>query len=237
MPAVFVHGVPDTAAMWSPLLAELERDDVITLSLPGFATSLPPGFGATKEEYVEWIVERVADIDEPVDLVGHDWGSLLTQRVALTRPELLRSFVMADAAVTDSFTWHDLAVQWQTPEVGEQVMELMSGDAVIPALRDAGHPDPELAVVAIDDTMKSCTLSLYRSAVEIASEWSPTGAAERPGLLLWGATDPYSPTASGERFAAVTGTRLVVLDAGHWAPVQLPRETAAALEAFWADLP
>jgi pimeloyl-ACP methyl ester carboxylesterase len=223
--------------MWSPLLAELARDDVITLSLPGFATPLPAGFGATKEEYVEWIAERVAEIDEPVDLVGHDWGSLMTERVALTRPELLRSFVMSNAAVTDAFTWHDLAMQWQTPDVGEQIMELMTGDAIVLALRDAGHPGAEEAGANVDDTMKRSILALYRSAIDIAREWSPTGPAERPGLVVWGSSDPYAPPGSADRFAATTGARVAMLDAGHWAAIERPGETAAALEAFWADLP
>lgn len=236
MPAVFVHGVPDTGALWSPLLARLERDDVIAVSLPGFGSARPAGFGATKDEYADWVADRLAEIGEPVDLVGNDWGSLLTQRVALTRPELCRSFVLSGAAVVESFTWHDLAVQWQTPEVGEQVMELMAGDAVVHALREADHPDPEGAAAAIDETMRTCTLALYRSAVDIAREWSPTGRAERPGLVLMGTSDPYCPVAAGERLAAVTGAQLAVLDAGHWAPVQRPHEAATAIEAFWAGL-
>jgi pimeloyl-ACP methyl ester carboxylesterase len=118
VPAVFVHGVPDTAALWDPVLAEITRDDTVALALPGFGCPVPEGFGATKEEYVTWIVRQIEEIGEPVDLVGHDWGSLLTERIALTQPDLLRSFTMANGAVTDAFTWHDLAVQWQTPEVG-----------------------------------------------------------------------------------------------------------------------
>jgi pimeloyl-ACP methyl ester carboxylesterase len=236
VPAVFVHGVPDTAIMWAPLLAELERADVATLSLPGFGTPVPPGFASTKDAYADWLAAQLAAIDGPVDLVGHDWGSLLTQRVALTHPELLRSFVMSNAAVTSSFTWHDLAVQWQTPEVGEQVMELMTPDAIAVALREAGHPDAGTAGAEVDETMKRCILALYRSAIDIAREWAPTGPAERPGLLVWGEHDPYAPPGSAQRFAAETGAQLVTLDAGHWAAAQRPRQAAATIEAFWAGL-
>lgn len=236
MPAVFVHGVPDTADMWKPLLAELARDDVVTLSLPGFASPVPNEFGSTKDEYVAWVADQIAALGEPVDLVGHDWGSLLTQRVALTLPELVRSFTLADGAVADNFVWHDLAVQWQTPEVGEQIMEILSGDAATIALRDAGHPDPEEATARIDDTMKRCVLALYRSAIDVVPEWVPRGRAERPGLVLWGSDDPYGPVTYGERIAQTMGAKLVVLDAGHWAPVLRPRETSAALESFWAGL-
>jgi pimeloyl-ACP methyl ester carboxylesterase len=56
MPVVLVHGVPETPALWDPLRSELQRQDVEALQLPGFGCPRPDGFGATKEEYVEWLV-------------------------------------------------------------------------------------------------------------------------------------------------------------------------------------
>ena len=47
MPAVFVHGVPDTPALWRPLRAKLARSDVVTLALPGFGNKRPAGFVPT----------------------------------------------------------------------------------------------------------------------------------------------------------------------------------------------
>ena len=44
---VFVHGVPETAAIWDPLIAALGRDDVVALSPPGFGAPVPEGFEAT----------------------------------------------------------------------------------------------------------------------------------------------------------------------------------------------
>lgn len=35
MPAVFVHGVPDTSRVWHAVIARLPRQDVVTLALPG----------------------------------------------------------------------------------------------------------------------------------------------------------------------------------------------------------
>ncbi len=43
MPAVFVHGNPETAAVWDPLLAELERAGS---ARAGLICLSPPGFGA-----------------------------------------------------------------------------------------------------------------------------------------------------------------------------------------------
>lgn len=236
MPAVLVHGVPDTAALWGPLLDQLDRDDVICPALPGFGTAVPAGFGCTKDEYAAWLAGELRSCGEPVDLVGHDWGSILVQRVAATNPELVRSWVLADGAVSDAFRWHELARQWQTPEVGEQIMELMVGDAVVDALREAGHPDPVDAVSHIDDTMKAAVLSLYRSAVQIAEEWTPGPVAhERPALVFWGERDPYGPPEYGRAAAAAAGAEFVALDAGHWSVVERPDVTARTLEALWTS--
>ena len=78
MPAVLVHGVPETPAIWEPLADALSRSDIVTLQLPGFACPRPDGFGATKEEYVAWLagfcVYQWLEPSGPawwVDLVGH----------------------------------------------------------------------------------------------------------------------------------------------------------------------
>ena len=87
MPVVFVHGVPDTYRVWRSILERINRSDVVTLSLPGFGDALPLGFGATKEEYVAWLATTLEALTQPIDLVGHDWGSLLAVRIAATRPD------------------------------------------------------------------------------------------------------------------------------------------------------
>ena len=63
MPAVFVHGVPDTPSVWRHVLERLARRDVVTLSLPGFGCPRPPRFAATKEAYVDWLMDELATID------------------------------------------------------------------------------------------------------------------------------------------------------------------------------
>jgi pimeloyl-ACP methyl ester carboxylesterase len=235
MPAVLVHGVPDTAEMWDPLVERLHRDDLVLVRLPGFGAPVPAGFTSTKDEYADWLAGEVSAVGEPVDLVGHDWGSLLTQRVATTRPELVRTYVLSDGAVSSKFRWHELAKQWQTPGVGEEIMQLMTAEAVAAALRDAGHPDSDGAGARADETMKTSVLALYRSAVDIADEWTPKPTSDGPpALVVWGARDPYGPPPYGRAAAELAHATYVELDAGHWAIVERPAEAAGALETFWA---
>jgi len=117
---VFVHGNPETAAVWNKVRAAVPRESV-ALSLPGFGCARPPGFGATMNEYADWLDGELDRIEGAIDLVGHDWGGLLTYRMAATRGRRLRSWV-ADVAhlAHRDYEWHDFAKIWQTPAKGRR---------------------------------------------------------------------------------------------------------------------
>lgn len=238
MAIVLVHGVPDTPRLWNPILAGLGRDDVHTPALPGFGRDVPPGFDATKEAYVAWLVDELKAVGAPVDLVGHDWGSLLAQRVVSLRPDLIRTWACGSGFVDRDWTWHPMAQQWQTPGVGEAIMEAMTPDAMAGALAGGGIPADEATAVAasVDARMKDCILRLYRSAVHVGAEWhDAVDAIERPGLVFAGRSDPFVDVARGERLAGRVRARFVPLDCGHWWPSERPDEVVAALRAHWAS--
>ena len=97
---------------------------------------MPRGWGATVEEYRLWLVGELEALGEPVDLVGHDWGGGHVANVAITRPDLLRSWCSDILGIFEpDYVWHDLAQVWQTPEAGEEAAAAMVAD---PATRAAG---------------------------------------------------------------------------------------------------
>ena len=240
MPAVFVHGVPDTHRVWDALRPHLSRDDVTAVDLPGFGAPVPDGWAATKEAYVDWLIAEVEKAGEPVDIVGHDWGALLTARLVSLRPDLVRSWAVGGGAIDEEYVWHDMARSWQTPELGEQVMQGMSNAALEAGMAGAGVPPEHASVTAgnVDDTMKGCILKLYRSATKVGKEWQPaTEKIDRPGLLIWGGKDPYMQVEFARNMAERTGARLLVFDdSSHWWPLEKPAEAASALEEFWASV-
>lgn len=237
MPALFVHGVPDTHVVWDEVLAHLDRGDVLAPDLPGFGGGAGPA-EPTKEAYVDWLVGQLEAAGEPVDLVGHDWGSLLAVRAASLRPDLIRTLAFGGGPVDETYVWHDVAQLWQTPDVGEQVMAGMTPETMGPALESTGLTAEQARVAAagIDDEMKRCILGLYRSAVTVGTEWGPgLDGFPRPALALWGAGDTYAPPEFGERMAARMGGRCVRFDGGHWWELSHPAEVAAELTALWAS--
>ncbi|HET8577746.1 MAG TPA: alpha/beta hydrolase [Methylomirabilota bacterium] len=238
MPAVFVHGVPDTPRVWNAVVSRLDRADIVRLSLPGFACPVPDGFTATKEAYVDWLLDRLAALPAPIDLVGHDWGALLVVRAVSVRPELARSWAAGGAPLDAEYVWHQAAKLWQTPEVGEQVMEAMTPAALRRALVAAGVPEAEAAESSglVDATMKRCILALYRSAVRVGAEWeADLGRVTAPGLVLWGENDPYAAARFGARLAERTGARFVSFPGcSHWWQLERAETVAGELERLWA---
>ena len=241
MPAVLVHGVPDTGRMWEPLRHELARTDIEVVALPGFGNVAPPGWTATKEAYADWLEERIIAIGEPVDLVAHDWGAILALRVASVRPDLVRTLACGSGPLDEDYTWHAMAQAWQTPDVGEQIVEGMLAlpAADLAAGLAAGGAPPELARVqaeSLDAEMARCILALYRSAVTVGTEWQPAVDAmpRRPAVVFHGADDPYVEQRIAERLATRLGARLAVHEnCGHWWPWARAPQVATALTELW----
>ena len=237
MPVVLVHGVPDTHRVWRALIERLQRNDVIALSLPGFGSATPPGFDCTKEAYSGWLLEELRRIPGPIDLVGHDWGGLLTVRAVSLEPLLVRTWAAGAAPLDPEYEWHKAAKIWQTPGVGEQMMEKLTSEALASGLVAAGVPPADAAVTAqhADATMKRSILALYRSAVTVGLEWvDDLRRVQAPGLLLWGQKDPYAAPGFGSRLAGRTRARFVEFSGcSHWWQLERAADVARELEAFW----
>jgi pimeloyl-ACP methyl ester carboxylesterase len=245
MTVVFVHGVPETSALWQGVRAHLDGD-TIAVDLPGFGTPRPAGFGATKDEYAQWLADALRRLDRPVDLVGHDWGAGFVLRVATAHDVPLRSWAVdVGALFHPDYVWHDMAQVWQTPGAGEE--RTAATVAVGPAaragfLQEAGVPEAEAATVAaaFDATMGACILDLYRSAVP--NPYAGWGTeldrpAPVPGLVLQPTADPYDDAARSGEVATRLGARTERLNGlGHWWMLQDPAAAAGVLRRFWDSL-
>lgn len=241
MPAVFVHGVPETPVVWRSLVDRLDRDDVVLLQLPGFGCPLPDGFEPTMYRYAEWMAGELAGLGE-VDLVAHDWGALLALRVLADRPANVRSWALDSGDLGADFRWHDVALLWISPE-GEAFMDgLLQASAPDRAavLAASGVPEAGAAdmAAAFDATMASAILALYRSSVDIGNEWGPgIDSIRGPGLLLESMQDPFRNAGRVRRLADRTGATVVELpDAGHWWMLESPESAATVVTDFWAGV-
>lgn len=246
MPAVLVHGVPETPAVWHRLVGALARPDVVTLQLPGFCCARPDGFDATKEAYVDWLVAEVreAAADGPVDLVGHDWGGGLVVRLVSLHPDLVRSWVTdCPGIAASSFEWHGYARIWQTPGDGEAFFERQLAArpedmATVYSAMGVPADDARRLATWTDELMADSILRLYRSAVNVGSEWAPDFVdVPAPGLAVIPSDDPFLSAGQARHGAERAGARIVDLAGmGHWWMLQDPCLGANVLEEFWASV-
>ncbi len=261
---MFVHGVPETDVVWDRLIAELEErfidDLLLRLSPPGFGAPVPEGWEATPAAYVDWLEARLVEIIDAeaaaegfpeVDLIGHDWGAGHVMGLVAKRPDLVRTWTVdCSGLLNPQYIWHDTAQQWQTPEVGEMVIEAMTAMPTTDraaAYQGFGLPEQaatEMAEAATAE-MGACILKLYRAAAQPAmaemaerlyavldalGDDAPAACVINPVL------DAYVPTELVPSVVARLGAEHIELpDDGHW---WMATDTGApavadALLMFW----
>ena len=179
--------------------------------------------------------------------MGHDWGGGHVIRIAMDRPDLIRSWTSDILGAFDSdYVWHDLAQVWQAPEVGEQAiaqMKSMPAEARVDRFVSLGMTSAiaQKVVAGANMDMGKAILALYRSAAQPVMHDFGIGlprAAAKPGLALIATEDHYC---GGERLARRSaeraGAKVAVLEgAGHWWMCQQPKQGADAINAFLATL-
>ena len=178
---------------------------------------------------------RVTRLGARAGLIGPAFRAY--ERAVSLRPEAVRSWVVGGAPLDPDYEWHPAARAFQTPGMGERVMESMTPAALQQALVAAGVPDADAAEAGrhVDPTMKRCILALYRSAVHVGTEWTDDlRRVTAPGLVLWGERDPYAAPRFGARLAERTGARFVSLPGcSHWWQLERPDDVADELRRFW----
>ena len=244
MTIAFVHGVPETAAIWDLIRAEFD-EPTVALSAPGFGAPLPDDFDISSDGYLNWLAGEVEKLDGPVDIIGHDWGGIHVIRLAMERPDLIRCWVSDIIGVFDpDYKWHDLAQAWQTPEIGEQTVGAMAlAPAKMKAQQLIGAGMTEDAAIGVaegmNETMGKAILPLYRKAAQpYLAELGKdiVKCAAKPGLALIATEDAYTGGADkAHRVAERAGVETAVMEGHkHWWMCQAPKEGAEIIKVFLA---
>ncbi|MGB0114059.1 MAG: alpha/beta hydrolase [Ilumatobacteraceae bacterium] len=247
---VLVHGNPETAAIWTPLIAALTArgvGDVVALSPPGFGSPVPEGFDPTMDNYAEWLVTELAALaatGTTLDVLGHDWGAGHVYGALDRRPDLFRTWCADIAGVLhEDYVWHDMAQAWQDPEIGEQAIAGMvdsSVDDKAMLFQSLGLPADMAAEVApwLNEDMGRCVLRLYRTGAQPAVGELGTRLAASdlpPGLVIDAELDAYVASEISNDVATRLGVDTLRLEGrGHWWMVDDVDGIAESLIGYWS---
>lgn len=251
-PALLLHGVPQTAATWGPLLRELAKDRVVIApDLKGLGDS------EAKEPYdIPTLVAELAalvlhEVDGPVDVVGSDWGGSLGLALAGERPELVRRLV----DVSGPYREIDYAHAWYMfvaalPVLPDVLFRVAAERIVRQAFEvtwkapgESPLLDHYVAAYATQERW-GAMLGYYRAAVRpraarLLSRDKPDGGLPRvkveKALVVWGTDDPPTPLHLGEGVVRDLGpdaTMLTVPGVGHWPHEEAPDVVVPAIAEF-----
>jgi pimeloyl-ACP methyl ester carboxylesterase len=210
-PLVMLHGWPQHWWLWRALIGPLsESHHVLCPDLRGFGWTAAPPAGYDPEIFAQDIVALLdaLEIDEPVDLVGHDWGGWTGHILCLRHPDRIRRFLALSVyhpfgrATPRALTaaWR-LWYQWllALPGIGSR---LMRGAASQPILRWIGATrapwsadEVEVYIGQFSEQERAAATSLlYRHSVLELAPKVVRGEYRRlrtpiPGLMLVGTAD------------------------------------------------
>lgn len=243
--ALALHCSLAHSGAWRGVAAQLGDELTITaLDLPGHGKSPSwSGQGDLTQETLEAVLPFVT---EPVDLIGHSFGGVLSLLIALHRPEMVRSLslfepVLMAVAREDAPDAH----QWNRAHMDEVNAHIDAGDPAMGArlfLRVWGDGRPWDTLP--EELRQSATrlipfigASQPALAEDNAGIIARLGEIDVPCVLMDGGQSPGLMHVVQDGLAArMPRARRVTFDAaGHMGPITHPAEVAAEIRKTLAD--
>ncbi|MEO0513441.1 MAG: alpha/beta hydrolase [Planctomycetota bacterium] len=171
--------------------------------------------------------------DRPVTLVGNSFGGHVALKLALTRPDLVHSLVLAGSSgLLEKSQIGSIELRpsrrWLREKIGELFFDK---DHVSDADIERAH-----AELSTKDGARAM-VRLSRSARKDHLGDTIAGIAQ-PTLLVWGKEDTVTPPEAGRAFASLMpNSRMVWLDrCGHAPMIEQPEPFADAMRTFAHEL-
>jgi len=247
-PVLLLHGFPDSLHLWHAVAPRLVAAGhrVIAVDQRGCgASDAPVGRGHYAIERLVGDLSGLLDalgIVEPVHVVGHDWGAVVTWCLAMIRPERVRTAVAISVGHPREYALAGLeqkrkglyTLGWQFPVLAERWLTANDWARMRHWLRQ--HPDPEACLRDLARPGRlTAGLNWYRANLlsALTRGWPPCRV---PVLGIWGSEDhclAEDQMARSARRMAAPWRYERIEGAGHWLPLEQPARVAdLALEWF-----
>ncbi|MGH3375126.1 MAG: alpha/beta fold hydrolase [Actinoallomurus sp.] len=188
------------------------------------------------------IAAVIESANDPVHLVGHSFGGLVTRETVITDPGLVESYTLMSsgpAAIGGGREVEGRVLLAALPKVGLEHLwsTRMEPEAIAKGIQ------PEIVAFLRRRMFSNAGAGLMGMASEVLScpdrvdqLVKVTGGASLPVLVLYGENDDAWDPAEQALMAERLGARKVVIPgAAHSPAVEAPETTASALTAFWND--
>lgn len=234
---VLLHGFPETAQCWDQVRVQLNAAGFRTFAPNQRGYSLdarPEGRQAYRmQELLQDLDLLIDQINQPVHLVGHDWGAIVAWEYAMHYPKKLKNLVVLSVPHPGAFLRALLASDqlfksyyiglFQLPKLPELLFEKFPKIG-LGLLKNSGMTKQQLEIFKtemLEQGRLSYSLNWYR-ALPFNARFQRFDPVTVPTLFIGGTQDVAISDAGiklNQRYVQAP-YREVMLEANHWLPVQ-----------------
>lgn len=257
---VMLHGWPESSYCWTPVVERLKPGlRVIAPDLRGLGDSTREGELAQfrKQALAEDLIALLEALQiDRFQLVGHDWGGVVAQEVALAIPERVQRLVLMNIAVINNLRGNleviEQVRQRGSPHYWYQHFQQEPGlaEAMIPGNEEVwlrhflrtwnGQPFPEAALQEYVRCYRipgtpATGANYYRTFRDDAKRWASLAdhVWPMPSLYIYGNKDPVIiPAYLNHIEACFRKIRVEQIEAGHFVQEEQPEQVAELLNGF-----
>jgi len=238
---LFMHGWGGngSGSFWTPLMRSLDVPDsrLVVVDLRGHGRSERARTGYTTERFAQDMFEIADHLKtQELILVAYSMSGRWAQWMACAQPARVAGQVLIGPVPASAMQLPpELADTWiEAISTRERYFQFETQFTKIPltedVLDDCFQAARGVSETALRETLRMCTHPGFTERLAVRPV---------PTLVIGGTHDPmitpdYLRT---ELLDKIPGARLVQLECGHNVPLEMPRETAAAVQEFVATLP
>jgi pimeloyl-ACP methyl ester carboxylesterase len=247
-PVLFIHGIPTSSQLWTGVVDRLARRFAChAVDLPGLGKTPKAAHGLNQLAVLAESLERIR-VEQKIEkwhVVGHDAGAAIAVQYAYQFPKSVERLALLSPSLFPELKPFHLFRVLRCPIVGELLAPIVNLLFWRVAMRYAlGEKRAKLAAVIKDFSAPFSGTSGAWRLMDLMRFGNPAevlGAIPAmlpqlpmPTLVVHGSHDPAVPQSFAERAgASIPNARVVMVDAGHFIPLDNPSVVASELLRFF----
>lgn len=235
-PVVMIHGLGGSSNTFEALMPELATYRCVRPDMPGAARTGLPHARLTLDVIVDLVADWMQATGlERCHLLGHSMGTLVCQKLAETRPELVTSMVLF-GALTEPPDAARKGLLDRAAGVRKNGMDGVADQISKATLAPETHRENPVAAAFVRESLMRQPPEGYAQNCEALSgaKAAHLRKIKAPVLLVTGEHDPVAPVSMARLLNEnIEGSEIrIIPGCGHWTPIERPRDCANATREF-----